>query len=545
MTKVAELIRVSKLREDGASIPSQKAICAQICARYELTVIDTIQMEDVSGAEIMCSPDFQRLISLVECNTILGIVTREWSRLLRPEDPSDYVIIGLLRDHKVKVYLPDGPADLTTPTGMFMSQVQLAAAAYERSVIRYRSMTAKEQMRREGRAASSALTWPRGVGYSKLRGWYYDDIDANRIEHLFTLFTGGMTSWKDLSEATALPYSAIHIILRNPIYMGVRTYTEKRDGSRSGRVLDSMGRLRYQKKLKREPDEIIQTRVIAKGLVSDETFAKAQQMLAIRAEMHHRRRKGNSLESFLYRGHLKCSICGEIMYCVPKRYGDKLREYYICRRKRGYGRAFAPGKGVTWIVPPGSCQSHQLARERMELILDAVVANRLTDPEFLDVLLKRGQEEARQSDVPERIESARREVVEVTKKRERLNDLYIDGKVSRVEHEKRLSRLDEQTRIAQGILDDLSRQQIPTEIAPSDLAELLSPFLQWEFLNSNQKRRLLRSILPVISVANYEIKSVTMMLAGEQDAIHDGSNTRSSSPLQVKPSTSHLLSLPL
>src|SRR5207248_1748193 len=155
----------------------------------------------------------QRLLSLVHSEEIHGIVAREWSRLLRPENPSDYVLIELLRDHKVTVYLPDGPADLTTSSGMFMSQVQLAVAAYERRQTRDRSGAAKEQMRREGRAASCYLTWPYGVGYSKDRGWYYKD-EAEKVIRLFSLFTSGMTSWKDLSVATGLEYQNIPIILK-------------------------------------------------------------------------------------------------------------------------------------------------------------------------------------------------------------------------------------------------------------------------------------------------------------------------------------------
>lgn len=523
MKNVIELIRVStkqQAAEDRASIPAQKALCKQLAAQHKLDIAWTVQMEDVSGAVVMYSPEMQRLIELVRSGQVHGIVTREWSRLLRPENPSDYVILEILNENRVMVYLPDGPIDLTTSSGMFMGQIQLAVAGLERRQTRDRSFGAKEQMRREGRAASAPQTWPFGVAWTHERGWYWTD-EVEKVVRLFELFTSGTTSWKDLSVETAIPYPNIPVILRNPIYSGWKVYDQKRDGSMKGKVLDEHGHLRYQKKVKRSAEEIIRVRVFDQGIVSDAMWTKAQQLLTWKKETHQRRGKGEGLDRFLYRGFLKCACCSEIMYTIPKQYEGKVRDYYICRRKRGYGQAYKPGQGSTWIVAPGTCQSPQLQRERLEETVNRVLSEQLTDAEFLDGLLDRHADASKKSDNRQRITRVQREIAACAEKRERLDDLYIDGKLSKDQHAQRLLKLEQELSAARRTLAELTAGEMPTGLDAEELAELLAPFHDFEFLGTQEKRQMLATIVPAIKVHDYKVHGVYLLLAGERDGFTD------------------------
>jgi hypothetical protein len=375
-------------------------------------------------------------------------------------------------------------------------------------------------MRREGRAASAPQTWPFGVAWSQARGWYWTD-EVEKVVRLFELFTSGMTAYNQLTQETAIPYANIPIILRNPIYSGWKVYDSKRDGTAKGKVLDEMGRLRYQRKVKRVEEEIIRVRVFDKGIISDAMWAKAQQLLAFRKEMHQRRGKGEGLDRFLYRGFLKCGVCSDIMYTIPKRYGNVIRDYYVCRRKRGYGQTYRPGKPVAWQIAPGSCATHQLSRERLEPLIDEVLSERLTDPQFLDGLLDRHEQAGKKSDNRERIQRVRREIAANAEKQERLMDLYIDGKLSKEQHAQRLVKLEQELKAGQKTLSDLAGEEMPLGVSAEDLAELLQPFYNWEFMQAEDKRRLLSTVVPAIKVSDYKVNGIYLALAGEHDGHND------------------------
>ena len=58
-----------------------------------------------------------RLIDLMQSPDIHGVVTREFSRLMRPENFADYALLQAFVDSKTVLYLPDGPIDLASKSG--------------------------------------------------------------------------------------------------------------------------------------------------------------------------------------------------------------------------------------------------------------------------------------------------------------------------------------------------------------------------------------------------------------------------------------------
>jgi len=63
----------------------------------------------------------QNLLKLIERNGIHGVVVREFSRGMRPENFSDYVLFQALQDTNTLLYLPDGPLDLNSKTGKLVA----------------------------------------------------------------------------------------------------------------------------------------------------------------------------------------------------------------------------------------------------------------------------------------------------------------------------------------------------------------------------------------------------------------------------------------
>jgi DNA invertase Pin-like site-specific DNA recombinase len=174
--RVIELIRVStegQAADDRASIPAQRTVNRRTCAQYGLEIVKSIAFADVSGASVLLAPEMQQLLAAMQEPGIAGVVAREFSRLMRPENFSDYALLQAFVDTQTVLYLPEGPLDLTTKTGRLMGTIRAAIAGLERAEILERVWSAKEEKRRRGELGQSKIVLPYGVGYETGRGFYY------------------------------------------------------------------------------------------------------------------------------------------------------------------------------------------------------------------------------------------------------------------------------------------------------------------------------------------------------------------------------------
>ena len=95
--RAIELVRVStegQAAEDRAGIPAQREINQRTARAYGLEIIKTIEVVDVSGSTVLLSPEVQTLLHLMESSQIHGVVTKEFSRLIRPEKFTDYALLA-------------------------------------------------------------------------------------------------------------------------------------------------------------------------------------------------------------------------------------------------------------------------------------------------------------------------------------------------------------------------------------------------------------------------------------------------------------------
>src|ERR1035437_3305443 len=170
MKRAIELIRVSTAEQAGddrASISAQRAVNRQTAARHGLEIVRTVEISDVSGAAVLKSPEMQELLTAIQSPNIDGVVAREFSRLMRPENFGDYALLQAFAESNTILYLPDGPIDLSNKSGRLLGTIRAAMAGAERSEILERVWTAKEAKRRSGKNPQSAITLPYGVGYDR------------------------------------------------------------------------------------------------------------------------------------------------------------------------------------------------------------------------------------------------------------------------------------------------------------------------------------------------------------------------------------------
>ena len=485
MKKVIELIRVStegQAADDRASIPAQRAVNRRTCAQYGLEIVGTIEIADVSGARVLFAPEMKRLVEGMQSPDVHGVVAREFSRLMRPENFSDYALLQAFADTKTVLYLPDGPIDLSNKTGRLMGTIRAAIAGMERSEILERIWTAKEEKRRRGELAQSQIVLPWGVGYEPGRGFFYKP-EADSMRDVFSQFLAGNQSYSQLCGLLGVTPRGLHVIMRNPIWMGWRIIDKKRDVSSAGRYSREDGRQADRRKIARAPEDVIRIKVIQEPLLSETEFQAVQRLMDLKQKKHWRSQP-NLEHRFIYNGFLTCGKCGELIHTALAR-----RDYYACKGRRSNG----------------VCTTKYMAREKLEARLDSLFTDQLTDRDFLEKCVREFTRRASFDTSTVRMKRLTTQVTKLREKRGRLLEAFLDGVISREERDQRLLPIDQEIQCSQTLL----MQTTPLlGLSVNSLSEAFSVLVEWKFWTREQKRSVLGALAPDIRVADYDVMAL-------------------------------------
>lgn len=477
MKRALELLRVStagQAAEDKASLPAQRAVNRRTASAYGLTIVRSIEMSDVSGAAVLLAPEIKELVLLMNDPEIHGVVAREFSRLMRPENFSDYALLQAFADSKTLLYLPEGPIDFASKTGRLMGTIRAAIAGMERTEILERIWSAKEEQRKTGGFAQSPACLPFGVDYNGR--WSYTG-EAEKVREAFRLLLAGCSSYSEVGRAVGLDPYNLRVILRNPIYTGWRVIDKKRDTSPAGKYATKDGRQGDRRKIRRAPEDVIRVKVM-EPLVSESDFNQVQHILNVKASHHWRTREGYE-SRFTYRGLLSCSLCEGLIHTKNRK-----RDYYICKSRH----------------KDHTCLAGYMRRERLEAELDSLFAEKLTSARFLRQV-ERDVKKSRPAVNTDRLES---QIQSLVGKRQRVLDSYFEGIINPTERDLRLAEIDREKRIA----GELLTRHRPQNVDISTLAKVFSTFLRFKKLGSQDKRKLLTAIAPEILVADYRVKGL-------------------------------------
>jgi DNA invertase Pin-like site-specific DNA recombinase len=465
---------------------------------YSLKIIRTIEIIDVSGTAVLRSPQMQELLKLMEVPEVHGVVAREFSRLMRPENFADYALLQHFIDTGTILYLPEGPIDLASKTGRLYGTVRAAMAGLERREILERMNDAKEAMRRAGKHSGGSNLLPYGVGYSKEDGWYYT-ADAEKVKKAFKLFLSGK-GYQEIARRLNLPRTNIRFILSNPIYTGWRVYEEKRDPTPAGYVARKNGRQGDRRKIKRAPEEIIRVQVLD-PLVSEADFARVQEKVELKRCKHWRSRAETS-GRFIYNGYLVCGECGCPVYTHTSLY-----DYYVCKSHNVRERRKRKEKGLE------PCSNRHMLRTKLEPKIDHLLAGKLQEREFLSRIVDAYNEKLGR---PQQTTTISREEVEqklevLQSKKERILEAFLDGVIGKEERERRMNEVDRESDVFIGLLAAAeTKKEDTSELDVDTVLALVEPFADWEFLDRDDKRSMLVGLCPEIGVTYYELKHLVL-----------------------------------
>lgn len=478
MKRAVELIRVStesQAAEDRASIPAQKMINRRTASTYGLSIVRSIELSDVSGTSVLKAPEIQELLTLMESPEIHGVVAREFSRLMRPENYADYALLQAFADTNTILYLPEGPIDFASKTGRLMGTIRAAIAGMERTEILERIWTAKETKRREGGFAQSRVCLPFGVAFDG--HWHYT-ADAERVRESFRLFLAGHTSYASIARHVGIEAFNLRNILKNPIYTGWRVVDKKRDLSPAGKYKTKNGRQGDRKKIKRAPEEVIRVKVM-EPLVSETEFNQVQKIIELKKS-----RRTKAVSRFTYNGFLTCALCNDLIYTKLMR-----DDYYICKSR----------------YKNHSCVANWMRRDRVEPGLDRMFAKRLTSPTVLNRLVKAMRRQRPTADTDRLSE----QLGALASKRQRVLDYYFEGGITQAERDQRIASIDRDQKI---VSDLLAKHNPNKDVDTERLVDLFSVFTEFDLLERNDKRALLGAIAPEILIADYAVKGIFISL---------------------------------
>jgi DNA invertase Pin-like site-specific DNA recombinase len=498
---VLELLRTStesQAAADRAGIPAQKAANRRTAAQYDLEIVRTITITDVSGAAVLRSPEMQELLRLIDSSEIHGVVAKEFSRLMRPENFADYKLLQAFADTATVLYLPEGPIDFGSKSGRLLGTIRAAMAGNERTELLERVWAAKEQKRRAGEHPQSRITLPFAVSYDRKNGSWNFTEDSAKVLEAFHSVAGGQTSYTEIGRKVGIKPFNLRNILRNPIYTGWRVYNQRRDPSPKALRTSHDGRQGDRPKVQREPEDIIRVKVL-EPLVSEEVFWHVQRILDLKKQNHWRTRPDHQ-RRFTFSGFLRCGLCENLIYS----HAHYPRDWYVCKSRTWPERKHRVTRGL----PP--CKNPYMRRERVEARLNLMFAHRLTDRNLLEGIATELSERASLNSSKSDVSNLRRMNKRLQEKRKRVVDAYLDALIGHAERDRRLEQIKTEQQFCEEQLRGIRTQT--HELSAEELAHILAPFQEWEYLSRVDKRRLLQAIVPEIHLTDYNITKLALLV---------------------------------
>ena len=374
-----------------------------------------------------------------------------------------------------------------------------------------RMQDAKEALRRDGKNPCGPVVLPFGVGYTKKRGWYFLP-EAEKVKQTFSLLLAG-ESYKSIGERLNIARTSVRYILRNPIYYGWRVWDHKYDQSPSGYVPRPDGRQGYRRTIKRSPDEIIRVKVLD-GIISEEDFARVQEMVGLKRQKHWRAR-GRTPSRYTYNCFLTCGDCSSPVYTHSSK-----QDFYVCKSHHPREKKMRAEKGLS------SCTNRYMLRKKLEPKIDCLLGVKLREQDFLRRLVDEYNDrlETHQPQVGTDERAIAAKLNALSEKRQRVLETFFEGIIGKEERNNRMKSIDREVSVYQNMLMECSPQ---TEMRPAldlnGVMAVVEPFAEWEFLDREDKRAMLRILCPEISVQYYMIKGLTLNLGARENGSYKGS----------------------
>lgn len=398
--KVAIYVRVSTTSqvEEGYSIEEQIDKLESYCKIKDWTVYKVYTDGGFSGSNTE-RPALEKLIKDADKKKFDTVLVYKLDRLSRSQKDTLFLIEDVFIKNGIEFLSLQENFDTSTPFGKAMIGLLSVFAQLEREQIKERM-----QLGKLGRAkAGKSMMWAKtsyGYDYHKETGTMtINPVQSLAIKFIFESYLSGRSITKlrdDLNEKFPKEkpwnYRAVRVILDNPVYCGYNQF---------------MGEI-Y--KGNHEP------------IISKETYDKTQEELKIRQRTALENLNPRPFQAkYMLSGIAQCGYCLaplKIIMGVKRKDGSRFKKYECHQR---HPRKL---RGVTTYNDNKKCDSGFYYKDKLEAYVLKEISKLQDDAGYLDKIFSEDNAETIDR------ESYKRQIEELSKKLSRLNDLYIDDRIT-------------------------------------------------------------------------------------------------------------------
>ncbi|HFE0724932.1 TPA: recombinase family protein [Streptococcus agalactiae] len=398
--KVAIYVRVSTTNqaEEGYSIEEQKDKLKSYCNIKDWNVFNVYTDGGFSGSNTE-RPALEQLIKDAKKKKFDTVLVYKLDRLSRSQKDTLYLIEDIFLENNIDFVSLLENFDTSTPFGKAMVGILSVFAQLEREQIKERM-----QLGKLGRAkAGKSMMWAKvAYGYTYHKGsgeMTINELEAIVVREIFNSYLEGMsiTKLRDKINDTypktpAWSYRIIRQILDNPVYCGYNQY--------KGEVY----------KGNHEP------------IISEEDFNKTQDELKIRQRTAAEKFNPRPFQAkYMLSGIAQCGYCKaplKIIMGAVRKDGTRFIKYEC------YQRHPRTTRGVTTYNNNQKCHSSSYYKQDVEDYVLREISKLQNDKKAIDELF-----ENTNMDTIDR-ESIKKQIEAISSKIKRLNDLYIDDRIT-------------------------------------------------------------------------------------------------------------------
>ncbi|RMD02321.1 recombinase family protein [Clostridium autoethanogenum] len=428
MVKVAGYVRVSTAEqaEEGYSIDAQENIIRQECKLKGNEVVRIYADKGISGKSIKNRLELQQMLKDAEEEKFNEIWVWKTNRLARNQYDL-LTIIKKLEKYNVGFKSCSEAFDTSTSAGKLMMNVLSSIGEFERETIVDNVKMGMKQRARTGKWNGGIVLGYKSVLISESEtSLKVVPEEAAIVKKIFELYSSGK-GLKAISNklnhegyktkrGNMFSTSAIKDILMNPTYVGKIRYNVRENWSEKRR-----------KGINKNP-------IIVDGeheaIISMELWNKVQELYKIKSFKPKKAFESN----YLLTGLMKCPQCGASM--VAGRTKNKLKSgkyritrYYVCGNWRSKGSAACHSNGIR----ADYAEKYVLSRIKKVLLNEKILKD------IVNNLNKKRHEIIKP--LESEIGQLNSNLASMTKKKDRIFDLYTDGIINKEELSERIDKI--------------------------------------------------------------------------------------------------------
>lgn len=400
MNKVALYVRVSTTSqlEEGYSIEEQKAKLESYCDIKDWHVYKVYTDGGFSGSTTE-RPALEQLIKDAQSKLFDTVLVYKLDRLSRSQKDTLYLIEDIFLKNNIEFVSLLENFDTSTPFGRAVIGLLSVFAQLEREQIKERM-----QLGKLGRAkAGKSMMWAKtsyGYNYDKETGsMTINEYEALAVKEIFASYLAGMSITKlrdkineEYPKQPAWSYRTIRGILANPVYCGLNQY--------KGQTFQGTH----------------------KAIISLVDFEQTQRELAKRQQTARELSNPRPFQAkYMLSGLAQCGYCHAPLKVIL---GQKRKDGTRFKRYECYQRHPRTTKGVTVYNNNKKCDSGYYDMELLEHYVLTRIAQLQNDPDKIKELFSDDTSPAVDR------QAIQKQIDSLTLKLSKLNDLYLDDRIT-------------------------------------------------------------------------------------------------------------------